>query len=393
MGANEKISHFYQRYKADLEAAKMAAAKGNTAGAYRLYRNAALALCEMANLETGETRTQRIYHAESILKIAEDLKNEQQPSTPEKKSDSSPKGNASAAGEDKENPWVSEGIPSITFDDVVGMEDVKKLIREYVIDKLKYPELYNKYGIRGGTGLLLFGLPGTGKTTIARAIAHEINAPIFVVQVSDVLSKWVGESETRIRQLFDKARSYSTAIIFFDDFDALGKERKDDSSHAHSNNLIVEMITQMDGFAQNENNIILLAATNKPWMIDSALIRPKRFEHHIYVPLPNHEARIMLIRKSLDNISLDDSLDLNQVSELLKGYNGADIKSVVNSVKITALQREKSNIENGTPSATCITFNDFKEAIAKQKSSVKPNDIAQLRAYAASRGITLPEEL
>ena len=109
-------------------------------------------------------------------------------------------GQSSNAAADDDNPWKSEGIPDTTFDDVVGMEDVKKLIRTRVIDQIRYPELYSRYGIKGGTGVLLFGLPGTGKTTIARAIAHEIGAPLFTVQVSDILNKWVGESEKRIRQ-------------------------------------------------------------------------------------------------------------------------------------------------------------------------------------------------
>lgn len=392
MGINERISSFYQEYKADFEAAKVAERRGNIEGARKLYRRAALALCEMAALESGETQKQRIMHAESIKSIADNLVASAPAvaSGPSAQPAGAPKDQQSAE-DDSDNPWKSEGIPSTTFDDVVGMENVKELIRSRVIDQIKYPELYDQYGLKGGTGVLLFGLPGTGKTTIARAIAHEINAPLYTALLSDILNKWVGESEKRIRQLFDKARSTPTSLIFFDDFDALGMERQDDGNH--NNKVIVELINQMDGFHKNSNTIVLLAATNKPWMIDSALMRPGRFEHHIYVPLANHEARIVLVRKTLGSVPVDDGLDMNRVSDLLSGYNGADIVSVVNSAKVAGLQRSKDYIELGEERISPITFEDFAAAASAHKSSVNPDDIVRMKQYAAQRGIELPDEL
>ena len=302
-----------------------------------------------------------------------------------------PAGKPAAGESEGENPWKSEGIPDTTFDDVVGMEDVKKLIRTRVIDQIRYPELYHQYGLKGGTGVLLFGLPGTGKTTIARAISHEIGAPLYTVQLSDILNKWVGESEKRIRQLFDKARESPTALIFFDDFDALGMERQDDGNH--NNKVIVELINQMDGFRQNENTIVLLAATNKPWMIDSALMRPGRFEHHIYVPLANHEARIQMVKKNLASVPVEPGLDFDRISDLLAGYNGADIMSVVNSAKVAGVQRSKERQDRGEEGFSPITFEDFSAAAAEHKSSVKQSDVVRMREYAKQRGIELPSEM
>ncbi len=402
MDINDRISMYYQEYKADMSAAKVAEEKGNIEGARKLYRQAALALCEMANLESGETRKQRVAHAEQIMNMANQLAHPTSAGTSKTGGNSTsgvapgnkPSGiPVAGAGSEDENPWKSEGIPDTTFDDVVGMEDVKALIKTRVIDQIKYPELYEEYGLKGGTGVLLFGLPGTGKTTIARAIAHEIGAPLYTVQLSDILSKWVGESEKKIRQLFEKARTSPTSLIFFDDFDALGTERKEDSSSTYGNKIIVELINQMDGFKQNENTIVLLAATNKPWMIDSALMRPGRFEHHIYVPLANHDARIMLIQKNLGNVPVDPNLDLNQISDLLKGYNGADIVSVVKGAKIAGLQRSKERIEQGEDGNSPITFEDFSKAASEHHTSVDPGDIIKLRQYAEARGITLPDEL
>lgn len=403
MDINDRISMYYQEYKADISAAKIAEQKGNIEGARKLYRQAALALCEMANLESGETKKQRVAHAEQIMYLADHLARPASTpvttgSVPSPSNGPSSGGKPSSipvvgANSEEENMWKSEGIPDTTFDDVVGMEDVKDLIRTRVIDQIKYPELYEEYGLKGGTGVLLFGLPGTGKTTIARAIAHEIGAPLYTVQLSDVLSKWVGESEKRIRQLFDKARTTPTSLIFFDDFDALGTERQEDSNSAHNNKIIVELINQMDGFRKNTNTIVLLAATNKPWMIDSALMRPGRFEHHIYVPLANHDARKLLIQKNLGNVPTAPDLDLDQISDLLKGYNGADIVSVVKGAKVAGLQRSKEKIERGEEGTSPITFDDFAKAASEHQTSVDPGDIKKLRQYAEARGITLPEEL
>ncbi len=396
MDISDKINRYYNDYKADMEAARIAQSRNNIEGARKLYRNAALALCKMAELETGETKRQRIMHAEQVKAIADNL-GKTPVTVTEGDGTASTSGKTGASGmpktgEAEENMWKSEGIPDTSFDDVIGMEDVKQLIRTRVIDQIKYPELYNQYGLKGGTGILLFGLPGTGKTTIARAIAHEINAPLYTVQLSDVLSKWVGESEKRIRQLFDQARSSPTALIFFDDFDALGMERQEEGN-GNSNKVIVELINQMDGFRQNENTIVLLAATNKPWMIDSALMRPGRFEHHIYVPLANHEARIMLVKKVLGNVPVEPDLDMNRVSDLLKGYNGADIVSVVNGAKIAAVQRSKAYIENGENRISAISFDDLALSANNHKSSVDPSDVEKMRRYAAERDIRMPDEI
>lgn len=414
MNNNEKISRFFQQYKADMDAAHTARLRGNLQGARKLYRSAALALCEMANLESGETRAQRIRHAEEIIQLADTVcqsaaeESSAKPALTASGKPSAAPGNTAGKGagkgagkkqaldaDDDDNPWTSEGVPSISFDDVVGMENVKELIRSRIINQVKYPELYNQYDIQGGTGVLLFGLPGTGKTTIARAIAHEINAPIYLAEISSILSKWVGESEKRIQQLFDKARSHPVSLIFFDDFDALGTERKEDSSHAHSNKVIVELINQMDGFRRNENTIVLLAATNKPWMIDSALMRPGRFEHHFYVPLPNHDARVMLLEKNIRNAPVEDGLDLHKVSDLLQGYNGADIGSVTSLAKMAALARtvEFRRQDEDGEAYSPITYDDFVTAAEKHRSSVDKDDIVKLKAYAAERGIALPDEL
>lgn len=388
MNINDKISLHYQDYKAYQEDAMAAERRGNLTGARKLYRQAALALCEMAKLETGNTQLQRIEHAQELMDYADQLLTAQ--AQPAGASGGTAGQSARQAGDaDSDNPWVSEGIPDTTFDDVIGMEDVKKTIRNRVIDQIKFPELYEQFGLSGGTGILLYGLPGTGKTTIARAIAHEVSAPMYVVKLSDVMNKWVGESEKRIHSLFEKARSTPVSIIFFDDFDALGGERSDDNNV--NNKIIVELINQMDGFRKNTNTIVLLAATNNPWIIDSAIMR--RFEHHIYVPLANHDARIAMLQKQLKNIPTAADIDYNALSDMIKGYNGADIVAVIKNAKTAALERTKEAQRNGESTISPVTYDDLVSAARQHKTSVNPKDIARLREYAAGRGITLPDEL
>lgn len=387
MNINDTISLHYQDYKAYQEDAMAAERRGNLTGARKLYRQAALALCEMAKLETGNTQIQRIGHAQELMDYADSLLTAQtQPPV-------ASGGGGQVAGQandaDSNNPWVSEGIPDTTFDDVIGMEDVKKTIRSRVIDQIKFPELYEQFGLSGGTGILLYGLPGTGKTTIARAIAHEVNAPMYVVKLSDVMNKWVGESEKRIRLLFEKARSTPVSIIFFDDFDALGGERSDNNSV--NNKIIVELINQMDGFRKNTNTIVLLAATNNPWILDSAIMR--RFEHHIYVPLANHDARIAMVQKQLKNVPTAADIDYDALSDMIQGYNGADIVAVIKNAKTAALERTKDAQRSGSDTISPVSYDDLVSAARQHKTSVNPKDIARLREYAAGRGITLPEEL
>ena len=402
MDINSRINNYFQNYKSYMEAARIAEKKGNIEGARKLYLSAANALCDMAELESGETKRSRVLHAEEVMKKAESLGTTRVSSVPEKKIQEKPTQNkreAPAAPVSKQNttednddnPWKSEGIPTTSFDDVVGMEDVKKLVRERIIGKILHPELYDQYRIEGGTGILLFGLPGTGKTTIARAIAHELNAPLYLVYPSAVKDKYVGESEKKVKLLFDKARSTPVSIIFFDDIDTIGVDRKDDVNH--NNSIIGEMINQMDGYNKNENTILLLAATNRPWAIDSALMRGRRFEHHLYVPLPNHEARAALIQKSIKDVPVDPDLDVDKISDLMAGYNGSDIVTVVMSVKVAAVNRTLENMNKGENEQSPITFDDFTDAIANHQSSVNPKDITQMRKYAEEMNIQLPDEM
>ena len=195
---------------------------------------------------------------------------------------------------DPKNPVFSKYRPvmetGVTFADIAGLEDVKEAIRELIITPFRRADLYKRFGMETGGGVLLYGPPGTGKTMLAQAIATEVDAAFFSVKGSDLISKYVGESEQNVKKLFKAARSLPVSVIFFDEFEVIGRARGNDLQ-PWSDKLLSELLAQMQGFEKSEGTLLVLAATNMPWTIDSALLRPGRFNRKIYVSLPDPEAR------------------------------------------------------------------------------------------------------
>ena len=225
----------------------------------------------------------------------------------------------------------------ITFDDVIGLDDVKELINRMVVYPFKYKEIYKAFNRDSGGGILLYGAPGTGKTMIAKAIANEIDAEFYSIKCSDIASKWYGESARNIKKLFDKARSHERSIIFFDEFDSLGSNR--DHGNYNSVNMVVsELLSQIDGFESKKNTVLLIASTNKPWNIDSALLRSGRFNKKIYIGLPDKTSRINLLIHELKDSPLS-KVDFESISEKTEGYSSADIVELCNETKDIAIKR------------------------------------------------------
>ena len=262
----------------------------------------------------------------------------------------------------------------ITFDDVIGLENVKELIYQMVIYPFEYKDIYKAFKRGAGGGILLYGPPGTGKTMIAKAIGNEINAKFFSVKCSDIATKWYGESERKIKELFDAARSCDKAIIFFDEFDSLGINRDDNESHA-SSMVVSELLSQIDGFDEKENAILLIASTNKPWNIDSALLRSGRFNKKIYIDLPNNISRCnLLIHEFLDIPTSNVKID--EISKLTDGYSSADIVELCNESKDIAIKRSIKMNE-----ISQITQEDVIDALSRVKSTVVPEELNRLANY------------
>lgn len=267
---------------------------------------------------------------------------------------------------------------TITFKDIAGLEDAKKAFREKVILPFEHPELFKKYGKKAGGGILLYGLPGTGKTRFAEACANEADALFIPSKCSDIKSKWYGESEQQVKQIFEKAKKSKTgkAIIFFDEFEAIGAKREE-NANSGNNDLVPEILAEMQGIGSSSSDctIVVLAATNKPWAIDSAFLRPGRFDQKIYMPLPDFEARKKLFALKLNNVPAKD-LDLDVMAKMTEGYNGADITEFVERLKMNAINM---SLESGKEKL--ITREDVNEVAKLIKSSVNTEDIERLEKF------------
>jgi transitional endoplasmic reticulum ATPase len=224
--------------------------------------------------------------------------------------------------------WVVKERPSIRFADVAGLDEVKEEIRLKMIYPFEHPELALKFGVKGGGGVLLYGPPGTGKTMMAKATAGEIDATFFRVSSADLLSKWVGEAEQNVKKLFDAAAAEARAIIFIDEIEALLPARKDEGSSVMQR-VVPQILQGMEGFDKKSTQTVLfMGATNVPWQLDPAVMRPGRFDDKILIPLPDLAARRKMLDLCLGKRPVAADVDFDALAQRLDGYSGADIKYI-----------------------------------------------------------------
>jgi len=255
-------------------------------------------------------------------------------------------------------------VASVHWDDVGGLEDVKQHMKEAVEWPLKNPEIFSRLGIKPPKGILLYGPPGCGKTMLARAVATESEANFISIKGPEVFSKWVGESEKAIREVFRKARMASPTVIFLDEMDSLTPRRGMGMSDSGvSERVISQLLTEMDGIVTLQD-IVVVAATNRPDMVDSAVLRPGRFDRLIYVPEPDEKSRLQIFKIYTKDMPLTKEVDLNQLSLMTKYYSGADIESLCREAAMHALRKDIETKE--------VTMHDFQEAIKEVGPSVTP---------------------
>ncbi len=237
---------------------------------------------------------------------------------------------------------VFVSTPQETWDDVGGLDDAKQALQEAVEWPLKYPELFDHLRAKSEKGILLYGVPGTGKTLLAKALAHESEANFIAVKGPEFLSKWVGESEKAIRETFKKARAAAPCIIFLDEVDSIAPVRGSSQSSQVMENMVSQLLTEIDGL-ESLKNVVLIAATNRPDIIDPALLRPGRFGKHIEVGLPNREARIQILKIHTRNKPLSSDVKLDSIADELEGKTGADIEAIVNEATMAAMREFVQN--------------------------------------------------
>ena len=276
----------------------------------------------------------------------------------------------------KTKKTVFQSGNKITFNDIAGLEEAKNAFREKVVYAFEHKDLYEKYGKKVGGGLLLYGLPGTGKTMFAEAASNETDSLFIPVKCSDIKSKWYGESEANVKKIFEKARKAKKAIIFFDEFEAIGAKRTDSSDNAN-NDLVPQILAEMQGVGSNNTNsiIMVIAATNKPWAIDSAFLRPGRFDEKIYIPLPDFDARKKLFELKLASVP-QEGLDFDYLAKITDGFNGADIGAFCDKLKMLAINKSIA-----TNSQCPITMEEVLQVQDSIKSSVSSEDVERLLEF------------
>lgn len=255
---------------------------------------------------------------------------------------------------------VTLDVPKVSWDDIGGQEEVKQKLRESIELPLKNPGIFIKFGIRPPRGILLYGPPGCSKTMMAKAVATESGLNFFAIKGPEIFSKWVGDSEKAVAEIFRKARLAAPSIVFFDEFDAVGKKR-DDSSHGASvsDRVLSQLLSEMDGI-HSLTDVTVMAATNRPDIIDEALMRPGRFDRHIFISLPDSAARRKILEITSRRINMDTSVCFDRLAQRLEGYSGAEIASLCQEAAINAL------IES--PDTGSVTMDHIERAL----HSVKP---------------------
>ncbi len=228
-------------------------------------------------------------------------------------------------------------VPNVRWEDVGGLEKAKQELREAVEWPLKYPELFKGVGIKPPKGILLYGPPGTGKTLLAKAVANESNANFISVKGPELLSKWVGESEKHVREMFRKARQVAPCILFFDEIDSLAPRRGTLGDTHVTERVVSQLLTELDGLEELKD-VVVIAATNRPDMIDPALLRPGRVERHIYIPPPDKEARLEIFKIHTREMPLAEDVDLEELAAKTEGYSGADIEAVCREAGLAAIR-------------------------------------------------------
>jgi len=253
-------------------------------------------------------------------------------------------------------------IPNASWGDIGGLEEIKEELREAVEWPLKYPKLFEKAGIRPLNGILLFGPPGCGKTLLAKAIANESKLNFIAIKGPEIFSKWVGESERAVREIFRKARQAAPSIIYFDEIDAISAGRGAyESTHTFAS-IVNQILVEMDGI-ENRKGIVTIASTNRPDIVDPAFLRPGRFDRLIYVKEPDFEARMRILEVHTKNMPLNEDVSLKEIAQNTVGYSGADLENVCREAGMQAIREKMETLEK-------IENKHFEFALSKIKSTL-----------------------
>lgn len=365
----------FERYKQrGLDARR--AGQWDSARIYLL--EAARAMVELSKDAMGEELQQaRRDTATKLLELARDCdkaksENRKAGAVQRTRSESAPE----SEGEKGADQWMVKEKPTLRFADVAGLDDVKEQIKLKMIYPFEHPELAKKFGVRLGGGVLFYGPPGTGKTMLAKATAGEVDATFFRVSSADMLSKWVGEAEQNIKKLFDAAASERRSIIFIDEIESLIPARRDDGASVMQR-VVPQILQGMEGFdKKGDRAVLFMGATNVPWQLDPAVLRPGRFDDKVYIPLPDLPARRKLLDLYLSHRPVAGNIDFDALARQLDGYTGADVKYICDRSATIPFLQSVATGEDGE-----ITRPILDDVIATAPKSVTPEAIRKFEEW------------
>lgn len=261
---------------------------------------------------------------------------------------------------------VTVEVPSVSWDQVGGLDDTKEKMREMVEWPQKYPERFERMGIEVPKGILLYGMPGTGKTLLAKAVANEANANFISINGPEIFSKYVGESEEAIREVFKKARQVAPCIVFIDEIDSIATRRGSRTDSGVGDRVVNQLLTELDGVESLEG-VTVVAATNRPDLIDPAVLRPGRIDRTVEVEVPDVEARKKILEVHTRKMPLADEINLEGLAEEVEGYVGSDIESLVREAGMISLREDPDSEE--------VTLDHFREAMTNIKPTATDDNI------------------
>jgi len=341
------------------------------------FLKAAEYLLQLAKESEGQLREARMKQARELVTLAKTVK-QRRAQAREKAAIKAGATGPKSDGEDEiPKEWTVSEKPKLRFDDIAGLEDVKEQIRVKMILPFTYPEKAKTYKVKSGGGILLYGPPGTGKTMIAKAVAGELDATFFAIAPSEILNKWVGESEKNIRKLFESARQSAKAVVFIDEVESLIPKRRDAEAGGVMARVVPQILAELDGFEAREGqSVMFMGATNEPWNIDYAMLRPGRLDEKIYIGLPDPTARRKILELNLKDIPQDGTIDLDALARRLEGYSGADVSYLCRK---TAEQTFLEAVGQATDRP--LTGSDFDRVLKSLRPSVSVGDLERFKKF------------
>lgn len=336
--------------------------RGSRDEARRHFLKAAEHLYELASLSEGAVRTSRIANAEAFKDLARKVKEGAEGTPPA-----------------TEETFAPASPPQVTLADVAGLAEAKEELAIRLILPRQHPEKAKLYGVELGGGVLLYGPPGTGKTLLARAVAGEVQAPFYTVKPSEIMSKWVGEAEKNIARLFEQARRHPLAVIFIDEIEAL-LPRRSESRASVMTRLVPQILSELEGFEKSGGSLLFLGATNEPWSLDPAALRPGRFDAQVYVGLPDAEAREVILELNLAGRPLADDVESGELAAAFEGHSGADVRDICRRAAVAAFLRSVDGAADEVISAA-----DIRAAGEKCPPSVSQDLLARFARWRETR--------